>query len=77
MRVTFPTRTRPVITLGRSERALWGATTADGRLVRDTRCTVLAKVRSLIASGAICVEVYAPAEAGSFMIEQHMAGGAK
>lgn len=75
MRVTYPTsRTSPVITLGRGERALWGATSADGRAIDSTRRTLMAQVRSLIGAGASCVEVYAPKEAGGFMIDQHLAG---
>lgn len=74
MRVTFPTsRTTAVVTLGRRERALWGAASADGRAVSDTRRAVLARARSLFASGVSRVEVYAPAEAGGCMIDQHLA----
>lgn len=75
MRVTFPaSRTSAIITLGRHERPLWGTTaTADGRLVADTRRAVQARVRKLFAAGVSRVEVYAPAEAGGCMIDQHLA----
>jgi hypothetical protein len=73
MRVTYPTRrTAPVITLGRGERPMWDVS-ADGRDQYDTRRTVAARVRSLLAAGAEQVEVYAPAEAGGYMIDQHVA----
>ena len=71
MRVRYPTsRTTPVITLGRGERALWGATTADARDIDSTRRAVDSRVKDLIRAGAQVVEVYAPAEAGGFMVEQ-------
>jgi hypothetical protein len=73
MRITYPTRrTAPVITLGRSERPMWDMS-ADGRDQYDTRQTVMKRVRSLFAAGAEQVEVYAPAEAGGYMINQHTA----
>jgi hypothetical protein len=71
MRVRFPTsRTTPVITLGRGERALWGATTADARDINSARRVVDGRVKDLIRAGATVVEVYAPAVAGGFMVEQ-------
>ena len=59
-----------MITLGRNERALWGATTADARDIDSARRIVNARVKDLIRAGARVVEVYAPAEAGGFMVEQ-------
>lgn len=71
MRVRFPTsRTTPVITLGRGERALWGATTPDARDIDAAHRAMDARVKELIRKGAVVVEVYAPAEAGGFMVEQ-------
>jgi hypothetical protein len=71
MRVRYPTsRTTPVITLGRGERALWGATTADARDIDAARRVLGGRVNDLIRAGAKVVEVYAPAEAGGFMVEQ-------
>ena len=76
MRITYPTRrTRPVITLGEAERALWQTeTTADARDIVAAHRTVMARVDSLFAAGAHEVEVYAPAKAGGHMIDQHVAG---
>jgi len=74
MRVTYPTRrTHPVVTLGRSERAMWQTETADARDVDATRRTVMERVRALFAAGASVVEVYAPAEAGGYVVDQHLA----
>ena len=71
MRVRFPTsRATPVITLGRGEKALWQAGLADARDIDAARRTVDARVKDLIRKGAVAVEVYAPAEAGGFMVEQ-------
>ncbi len=73
MRITYPTsRNRPVITLGRAERALWQKQTADARDVDAARRAVLARVRSLITAGCSIVEVYAPAEGGGHLIDQHV-----
>jgi hypothetical protein len=74
MRVTYAIRrTHPVITLGRAERALWQTETADARDLDAARRSVRARVRALFAAGASVVNVYAPAKAGGYLVDQHIA----
>ena len=69
MRVRFPTsRTTPVITLGRGERALWQTSAADARDIDSANKSVSAVARTLIADGARSVEVYAPKAGGGSIL---------
>ncbi len=69
MRVTKPTPKSAVITLGRGEKALWQAATADGRDVDAARREVRAKARPLLEQGRR-VTVVAPAEAGGWTADE-------
>lgn len=71
MKISKSKTSYPVITLGRGERALWGASTADGRAVDEAKRTVRERAESLIAGGARVVEVYAPASAGGSMVASY------
>lgn len=55
-----------VLTLGRAEKALWQAKTADGRDVSETSNAVRRRCRELLASGYQQVDVVAPACAGGW-----------
>lgn len=59
-----------ILTLGRAEKAIWQAKTSDGRDLYDARCAVAKRVRELHAAGYREVNVYAPACAGGWMVDQ-------
>lgn len=70
---TFSNSTTATITLDGDERALWQDETADGRDIADAKRAVRAECEALFARGFTCVEVYAPAEAGGWMVDQYEA----
>lgn len=63
--------TKNTIVLGRNERAIWGATTPDGRDLADARERVREAAEALATRTGRTVDVYAPAEAGGFMVDQY------
>ena len=63
--------TKSTITLGRNEKTLWQSATPDGRDLAEARERVQDAAHALMARTGRSVEVYAPAEAGSFMVDQY------
>lgn len=61
---------KAIITLGRQERPLWSARGGSGPDVYETRKRVKDKVLELLSRGFMSVDVYAPAEAGGWMVDQ-------
>ncbi len=59
------------ITMGRGEKALWQATTADGRDIDDAMDRVREAAQALADRLGRTVNVYAPACAGGWMRDQY------
>ena len=68
MKINYRKNTIP---LGRNEKALWQRATADGRDVAEARARVSDAADVMLDRGATHVEVYAPTEAGGFMLDQY------
>ena len=68
MRISTKTAT---ITLGRPEKALWQAATANGPDIADARERVRDAAQELADRLGRTVEVFAPACAGGWMLDQY------